>query len=290
MNKQNIILLVSILVTLGLATAVSCAVGAGGARVGSMSIFSLCALVAFAINWLAFIPANLAQTEHFYDLTGSATYLSVMLVAVVFSPELDARAMIVVALVIVWALRLGSFLFSRISRDGKDDRFDEIKVHPLRFFLAWTIQALWVVLTAACALAVVTNGNRVPLGVLGVLGIAVWAFGFVVEVLADSQKSAFKKKADNAGRFISSGLWSWSRHPNYFGEMVLWLGIAIIALPVLQGWQMVALISPLFVFVLIRYISGVNKLEQKADQKWADDAAYQAYKIKTSILMLRPPK
>lgn len=290
MSKSAISSLISILIAVALAAAVSIAGGSGGSTVGPVSTFALCAFIAFLINWVAFIPANAAKTERYYDLTGCITYLSVIAVALLFSAQLDARALIVAALVVVWSLRLGSFLFARISRDGKDDRFDDIKPNPWRFLVAWTIQALWVVLTAACALAVITGGNREPIGVIGALGVLIWIFGFAVEVIADQQKSKFKRDPQNAGRFISSGLWAWSRHPNYFGEMVLWFGIAVIALPALQGWQYITLISPLFVYLLIRYISGVNKLEQKADRKWADDAAYQAYKNKTSLLVLKPPK
>ncbi|NNC99866.1 MAG: DUF1295 domain-containing protein [Gammaproteobacteria bacterium] len=290
MNKKTLILLSSIVLSVVLATLISLAGGDGGARVGSVSVFALCAIVAFVINWLAFIPANLAKTERYYDLTGSATYLSVIVLAVTMSDNLDSRALIVAAMVAIWAIRLGSFLFSRIARDGKDDRFDTIKTDPLRFFLTWTIQALWVVLTAACALAIITGGSREPIGAAGVLGICVWVFGFTVEVIADQQKSNFKKNPENKGKFINTGLWRWSRHPNYFGEMVLWTGIAIIALPVLTGWQWATLISPVFVYVLINYVSGVNKLEKKAEEKWGNDADYQTYRKNTPILVLWPPE
>ena len=289
MKNKNLTGLISILIATSLAALVAAGGGDGGARIGSISVFGLCAIVAFAVNWLAFIPANSAKTERFYDLTGSLTYLTVILIAVAFSENLDARAAMVAVMVVVWAVRLGSFLFLRISRDGKDDRFDEIKTSPLRFFVAWTLQGLWVVLTAACALAIITGTERAPLGLIGIGGAVIWIFGFAVEIVADAQKSRFKKDPDNRGKFISSGLWSWSRHPNYFGEMVLWTGIAVIALPVLHGWQWVTLISPVFVYLLINHISGVNKLELKAEQKWGTQPDYQAYKQKTSALLLRPP-
>ena len=203
--------------------------------------------------------------------------------------EMSLRALLVAGMVVIWACRLGIFLFTRIRRDGKDDRFDEIKTNPIRFFLTWTLQGLWVVLTAACALAIITGGDQAPMGVIGWLGALIWLFGFTIEVVADKQKSAFKKDPANAGRFISSGLWSWSRHPNYFGEMLLWFGVAVMAIPVLQGWQWVCLISPVFVYALIAHVSGVNQLEAKADRKWGQDPAYLVYKRNTSELVLRPP-
>jgi len=192
-------------------------------------------------------------------------------------------------MVLIWALRLATFLFMRISRDGKDSRFDNIKNRPLRFFMAWTIQGLWVLLTAAAALAVITGGVREPLGAIGVAGIALWLTGVLIEIVADRQKSQFKDNKDNAGKFISVGLWAWSRHPNYFGEIVLWTGMAILALPVLQGWQYVTLISPVFVIFLLTRVSGIPLLEEKADQRWGGQDDYETYKQKTPVLILRPP-
>ena len=290
MNKITITSLIAILVSISLALAIAAAAGSHGVRIFGVSVFALCAMAAFLINWLAFIPANAAKTEHYYDLTGSLTYLSLIGLAATLSSPLDLRATLMVALVGIWALRLGSFLFSRIKRDGKDDRFDEIKPNSMRFFVAWTLQALWVVITSACAITVITSEIRVPIGWFAYIGCAIWVFGFAVEVIADRQKTRFKQNAANRGRFISTGLWSWSRHPNYFGEMVLWSGVAIIALPVLAGWQWLTLISPIFVYVLIRYISGVNKLEEKADAKWGNDSAYQEYRSKVPLLVLLPPR
>lgn len=289
MNRTKVIQICALLVALLLAVSLSAAGSDGGARFYDWPVFAVCAVLAFMINWLAFIPANKAQTERYYDLTGSLTYLVVIVVAVLFSGPLDVRGLIIASMVVVWAVRLGSFLFSRIQRDGKDDRFDEIKNSPLRFFLTWTLQALWVLFTAAAALAVITGGQRQAIGLVGMLGIVCWIAGFGIEVVADTQKSAFKKDPVNQGRFISTGVWAWSRHPNYFGEILLWSGIAIIAVPVLQGWQYVTLISPIFVFTLIRYISGVNTLEAKADKKWGDNADYQRYKRSTPLLLLKPP-
>ncbi|MGI9609974.1 MAG: DUF1295 domain-containing protein, partial [Acidimicrobiia bacterium] len=146
----------------------------GSADIGSIPVFAVCAFLAFAINWAAFVPANVAKTEKFYDLTGSLTYTTVTLAAVVLSDNLDARALIVAAMVLVWTARLGLFLFRRIHRDGKDGRFDEIKVNPIRFLASWTIQGLWVLLTAAAALAIITTNERKDLELLAYIGIAVW--------------------------------------------------------------------------------------------------------------------
>lgn len=261
----------------------------GSATVGGIAVFAVCGILAYVINWLVYIPSSIAGTEKYYDLTGSTTYVTITAVALLLSGDLDARATVVGAMVLVWALRLGSFLFRRIQREGKDSRFDEIKTDPVRFLMAWTIQGLWVLLTAAAALAVITGTDREPLGVVGIGGIVVWLAGFAIEVMADRQKSAFKQDPANEGDFIDVGLWAWSRHPNYFGEITLWTGIAIIAVPVLSGWQWVTLVSPVFVTILLTRVSGIPMLEQRADERWGDEEAYQQYKAETPVLVPRPP-
>jgi steroid 5-alpha reductase family enzyme len=255
-ERNNSTALIGIILGIAVGAAISWAGSDGGDRIGAVPIFALCGLLAFAINWLAFIPSAIAQTEHYYDLVGGLTYITVTVVAILLSTELDLRSTIVAGMVLVWSVRLATFLFRRISKAGKDSRFDTIKTRPVSFLMAWTIQGLWVLLTAAAALAVISGGNREPLGVIGYLGIAIWLVGFLVEVVADRQKSRFKSDPVNEGRFINVGLWAWSRHPNYFGEIVIWIGMAVIALPVLQGLQWATLISPLFVIFLLTKVSG----------------------------------
>lgn len=280
---------VGIVVATGVGALIALAGSDGSSKVGSWPVFALCGGLAYIINWVAFVPANAAKTEHYFDLTGSITYLSVVAVAVALSDDLDARALIVAGMVVIWAARLGTFLFRRVRRDGRDGRFDEIKVNPLRFFSVWTIQGLWVLLTVACALAIITGAERESLGLFAWIGVAVWVIGFATELIADNQKSAFKRDAANQGRFITSGLWAWSRHPNYFGEIVLWLGVAIVAIPVLSGWRWVTLISPVFVTLLLTRVSGIPMLEERAAERWGDDAEYQRYTRTTSVLIPRPP-
>lgn len=278
-----------IVFTIVVGALVSWAGSDGGDRFGALPVFAMCGALAFLVNWAVFVPSAIRKTEHYYDLTGGITYITVIAVAVWLSRPLDLRSAIVAGMVLVWSIRLASFLYLRISRAGKDSRFDTMKHRPVRFFLAWTLQGLWVLLTAACALAIITGGNREPLGIIGYIGIAVWIIGMLIEIIADRQKSAFRADPANEGRFINTGLWSWSRHPNYFGEIVLWTGMAIIAIPVLQGWQWATLISPLFVFLLLTRVSGVPLLEAAADERWGGQEDYEEYKRATSVLVIRPP-
>lgn len=259
----------------------------GGVQFMGFPLFALVVGFAFIIQWLVFIPAYVWQTEKFFDLTGSLTYISLCLIAFFLSGKFDIRSVLLLTLVIVWAARLGFFLFTRIRQAGKDGRFDEIKPSFIRFLNVWTIQGLWVTVTAAAALVALTTATRTDPDLFALIGFVVWLIGFGFEVIADSQKSRFNADPMNKGKFINIGLWAKSRHPNYFGEIVLWIGITIIALPVLQGWQWVALISPLFVTVLLTRVSGIPLLEKRADAKWGGQAEYEEYKKKTPVLIPR---
>jgi steroid 5-alpha reductase family enzyme len=281
-------------IAIGIAVVVGAAVAVagsqGGATAAGVPVFALCIAVAFAVQWAAFVPAYLRQTERFYDLTGSITYVSVVALAFVLAPAPDIRATLLLVLIVAWAVRLGTYLARRIRRAGRDDRFDAIKPSFVRFLAAWTIQGLWVSLTAGAALAAITTTVREPFGLVGAAGLAIWAVGFTIEVVADLQKSRFRADPGNRGRFIRHGLWVWSRHPNYFGEIVLWMGVALVAAPVLQGWQLVTLVSPLFVTLLLTRVSGVPLLERKADATWGGQPEYEAYKARTPVLVPRPPR
>jgi len=289
MRKSDRNALVALPIVVVIAALVAVAGSQGGSTVGGFPVFALCVVIAFVIQWVAFVPAYLLQTERFFDLTGSITYIVVVVVGALLSAEVDARSFLLLAMVVIWAVRLGSYLFLRIRKAGADKRFDDIKPSFPRFLNTWTLQALWVTLTLAAALAAITSAQRVALGTVTAIGLVVWVVGIGLEATADAQKSRFRADPANKGRFIHSGIWSWSRHPNYFGEILLWVGVAIVALPVLRGWQWVTLISPVFVALLLLRVSGVPMLEKAADDKWGGQADYEAYKSRTSVLVPRPP-
>jgi len=280
--------IVGILGALLLAALVAAAGSAAGATVAGVPVFMLCAVLTMLIQWAVFLPSYFAQTESYFDVTGSLCYVG-MVVFTLLATEPDPRSLLVGGLVLVWAVRLGSFLFTRIRADGGDRRFRTIKTDFLRFLMTWTLQGTWVLVTFAAGLAAMTASERAPLGWLAGLGTLLWLGGFIIEVAADQQKRAFRADAGRETEFITSGLWAWSRHPNYFGEIMLWCGIALIALPVLQGWQWLTLISPVFVTVLLTRISGIPMLERRADRQWGEDPLYRAYKAATPALIPRPP-
>jgi steroid 5-alpha reductase family enzyme len=290
MSKEDRDALISVLVVILIAVGVGWAGSQGSASAFGVPIFAMSVTLAFLIQWLAFIPAYLRQTERFFDLTGAITYISVTILAVLLSPVVDGRSLLLLALVVIWAGRLGTFLFQRVRKAGKDSRFDDIKPSFARFLRTWTLQGLWVTLTLSAALAAITTTVRKSLDLFALIGFLIWAGGFAIEVTADSQKRRFRDKPENEGDFIDTGLWAWSRHPNYFGEIVLWIGVAVITLPVLRGWQWIGLISPIFVIILLTRISGIPILEERADEKWGGQPDYEAYKAQTPVLIPRPPE
>ena len=247
--------------------------------------------LAFAIQWIAFIPAYVFQTEKFYDLTGSLTYLSVIWYSLTYSSEyfanLNLANLVIVFLITFWALRLGSFLFMRIHKDGEDKRFRTIKPSASQFFMTWTLQGLWVSLCSMCALTAISSDSGLIVNPVFFAGLVLFIFGFLLEIIADKQKSKFRAIPENKEKFITSGLWARSRHPNYFGEIVLWTGIAVMSFSSLEGLQYLTLISPIFTYVLLVYISGVRMLEARGDIKWGENEDYRNYKENTPVLLLR---
>jgi steroid 5-alpha reductase family enzyme len=245
-------------------------------------------LIAFIIQWIAFIPAYVFQTEKFYDLTGTLTYLSVTWYALYMSSDkftnLNGASIAIVLLISIWAIRLGSFLFSRIHKDGEDKRFRTIKPSATQFFMTWTLQGLWVSLCSMCALTAISSESGVVVNAFYYLGIGLFIYGFYTEVKADNEKSKFRSLPENREKFITTGLWAKSRHPNYFGEIVLWTAIAVISLPSLSGLQYITLISPIFTYVLLVHVSGVRMLEARGQKQWGHLEEYKAYQKSTPML------
>ena len=287
MKKTDRNTLISILIVIFIGLGIALAGSQYGISIFGIPVFTFLVGLTFLIQWLAFIPAYLLQSERFFDLTGSITFILVTIMAILFAPVVDGRSILLLALVLIWAIRLGTFLFRRIHRAGKDARFDRIKPSFISFFYTWTLQGLWVTFTLAAALAAIVTITRQELGVFALIGFLVWVFGFFIEVVADVQKSSFNSNPKNRNTFIHTGLWARSRHPNYFGEIVLWIGVAVIALPILRGWLWACLISPVFVTLLLTRVSGVPMLEKKAEKKWGGRKDYEAYKKRTPMLIPR---
>ena len=242
----------------------------------------------FVIQWIAYIPAFIFKTEKFYDLTGSLTYIAAISFALYStnnSQSPDLGSLIIGAVIILWAVRLGSFLFMRVHKDKKDGRFDSIKTSFSQFFMTWTLQGMWVFICSSAALVAIANPTGVPINIVFIIGLALFVLGFVTEIIADNQKSAFRSIPENKDVFINEGLWARSRHPNYFGEITLWTGITVMGISTFEGMNYLALFSPIFSYLLLNYVSGVRMLEYRGQKKWGHLDAYKVYKESTPKLI-----
>ena len=246
-------------------------------------------LLVYIIQWVAFIPAYMFQTEKFFDLTGSITYSSVFIYCIYLatSGDLNWGSLVISILVIVWAGRLGTFLFTRIAKDGEDKRFRTIKPDIAQFFMTWTLQGMWVSLCSLCAITGIASETGIIVNNIFYIGLAMFIGGFAIEIVADQQKTAFRAIPENRNKYITSGLWSKSRHPNYFGEITLWTGVAVMSFSSLSGIEYLTLISPIFTYLLLVKISGVRMLEGRGQKTWGNDEDYIAYMKNTPMVMLK---
>ena len=267
------------------------AVGNNSVVLNGYSAVLYCAVISIGMQWIAWIPASFAKTERFYDLTGGLTYLTVVgfsLWAGSQSEPPSPRELIISLLVVIWSLRLSSFLYFRIHRTGKDGRFDQLKTSPIRFLVPWTLQGLWVFLTMIVVIVINSQSDSASaLGIWDGLGLSIWILGFGIEAIADKQKTVFNTEPNNQGKWIDSGLWSYSRHPNYLGEILLWTGIAFFGISCFTGLERVAWVSPIFIYLLLTKVSGIPILDKRALEKWGEDPEYQKYRENTPALLPR---
>ena len=254
-----------------------------------MNAIDVSFLVALGVNAVFFVFAAIHKTDVVTDLSYSLSF-AVLALAL---PDLGAHKpvqLVASLMVLLWALRLGGYLFGRILRIKVDHRFDELRDRPLRFARFWFLQAVSVTVIMLPVSYLLGRGGVPGFGLWAIAGIAIWFVGLAIETVGDAQKSAFKGTAKNRERFISSGLWKYSRHPNYFGEMLVWWGLFVYAVPFLDGVAFAVAIGPAFLTLLLLFVSGIPLLERSAEAKYGGDPAYREYKRRTSILVPRPPR
>ncbi len=251
----------------------------------SINSFTFLLLLSVIIQVIFFIPSFILKTEKLYDLIGSTTYIIVITIAYLSVNTKTATDTILFLFVVLWGTRLGTYLFRRIQRDSEDVRFEKAKRNFFWFLQYWMGQALWVSITSCAAVISILNTEPNTLGINGIIGILIWLIGFSFEVIADFQKNNFKKTENTNDKFISDGLWSISRHPNYFGEITLWIGIYIISYTSFSGYEYLSIVSPIFVYILLTRMSGINMLEKIADERYGNINSYIEYKNNTPILI-----
>jgi steroid 5-alpha reductase family enzyme len=245
--------------------------------------------VALAVNGAFFAVAAVRRTDVVTDLSYSLTF-ALLAVVLLFTGARQPLQIVASLLVVVWALRLGAYLFRRILRMKVDHRFDGMRERPLRFARFWLLQAITVAVVMLPVSYLLDRDKPTGVAAWSIAGASIWAVGITVEAVADAQKAAFRAKEENRGRFIASGLWRYSRHPNYFGEMLVWWGLFVFVFPVLHGAAFAVVIGPIFITLLLLFVSGIPLVERSADEKYEGDGAYRAYKQRTSILVPLPPR
>jgi len=284
MNRQikNIFAITAFLICIGLINTAGQNIEI---EIRGLNAFTFILIIAVLLQVFFFLPSFLMKTEKYYDLVGSLTYITTISLAYFSVENKTMIDTIIYFYVMVWASRLGIYLFRRVRNDGKDVRFEKAKRHFFWFLQYWMGQALWVSLTACAAIIAILSPEEDTLPVLAMVGMTLWLSGFAIESISDYQKRVFRKENNPSEAFIHTGLWSRSRHPNYFGEITLWTGIAVIALNTLTGIEYITLISPVFVYILLTRMSGVNLLERIGDERYGHLEEYQRYKRNTPVLV-----
>lgn len=246
-------------------------------------------VVSIVINMAMFVVAFILRSDKLTDISYAVTFVVIALVSFL-QTELSWYFTILFGMVAVWASRLGGFLLYRVIKTGKDSRFDGMRENFFKFAKFWIAQALTVwILMIPFVLAFNSSRTVESITFIGILGCIVWLVGFISETTADIQKMIFTSSPKNKGNWISSGLWAYSRHPNYFGEILIWVGIYLFVFSILTPLQtVIGLVSPAFIMTLLLFVSGIPILEKSADKKWGDDKEYQEYKKRTSVLVPLP--
>ena len=229
------------------------------------------------LNSLFFIHSYFFKTDIFFDLIGSISFISIGITSLIFLPDVDGNQILVFFLLIFWALRLGPYLFIRRLGSGIDKRLSEYFESPLSLYFVWTMNSLWVFMTSISLIVIFSSEENYDFGLVQWFGLLIWILGFIIEVVSDSQKSKFNKK--NKGKFINIGLWKYIRHPNYLGEITIWFGIFVISISYINSiFTSLSILSPIFVFVLLRFLTGVPQLELSSEKKWGNQKEYINYK------------
>lgn len=251
----------------------------------SSLIFSL------SINLLFFLVAFSFKTDKVTDLSYSLSFfLLAPLLLLAGGKGFSVQQIVVTMAIMIWGLRLGIYLFSRILITKTDDRFDDKRNNPSNLIRFWILQILAVWLIMLPFSLYLTRRNTGNSGVFFYIGLAIFIIGLIIETVSDSQKFQFKKKQENKKRWMQSGLWKYSRHPNYFGEILVWWGLFIVVLPFLSGFSYLTILGPISITLLLLFVSGIPLLEKSADKKYGQDPEYVAYRDGTSLLILLPKK
>ncbi|XP_052181229.1 uncharacterized protein LOC127794287 isoform X2 [Diospyros lotus] len=250
---------------------------------------ALTAIVTVGYQFFFFVITALLKFDKVTDFAGSTNFVILAILTLVLKGLWSFRQVVLTSLVVIWGFRLGLFLLMRILQWGEDRRFDEMRGNLGKLAIFWIFQAVWV-WTVSLPVTIVNASDRHPSPQAeDIIGWIMWSIGIIVEATADQQKLKFKYSPENRGKWCSVGLWKYSRHPNYFGEILLWWGVFVSSTPVLEGGEWLVVLGPLFLTLLLLFVSGIPLLEASADKKFGNVDGYRVYKSTTSPLIPLPP-
>ncbi|ESO99063.1 hypothetical protein LOTGIDRAFT_226445 [Lottia gigantea] len=253
---------------------------------------AICAIVTVAMQFSFFLIACTCKFDKVTDFAGGSNFVILAIITFFLPGTYITRQIYTTIFVVVWGLRLSGYLLYRIIKIGEDKRFDDKRENPLQFAIFWIFQAVWVFTVSLPFIFInspVSASRFREWAVLDIIGIIFYVIGLVSETVADIQKFNFRNNPDNKGKWCAVGLWKFSRHPNYFGEIMVWLGLFLISTSILKDGQWVAVLSPIFTIVILLFVSGIPLLEKKADERYRKLESYQIYKNRTSPLIPLPP-
>lgn len=250
-------------------------------------IITLALASSLAINLVLFLVAYRLQSDKLTDISYALSFLTIAIVSLLYASKYNFFSSIIFALPTVWAVRIGGFLLLRVMKVGKDRRFDNLRTSFVRFGKFWLGQAVtaWILMLPV-SIALYRGGE---VSILTVLGVVIWIVGLSIEAIADYQKFTFKSDMKNEGKWIQEGLWKYARHPNYFGEILVWAGIYVACFIALSSIErLIGLASPVLITLVLLFVSGVPLLEKSADKRWGNLKEYQGYKRRTRLLIPLP--
>mmetsp|Transcript_10131 Transcript_10131/g.17333 ORF Transcript_10131/g.17333 Transcript_10131/m.17333 type:complete len:290 (+) Transcript_10131:15-884(+) len=251
---------------------------------------SITLLVTIGFQFIFFIITALLKFDKLTDFAGGTNFLLLALLTFFLGGTFYVRQIIDTLLVALWAFRLAGFLFFRIIKWGEDNRFDEIRENIFKLAFFWTLQAIWV-WTVSLPLTIL-NSDEIDenLTAFDYIGWALFLIGLGIETISDFQKLFYKQKVKD--HWCDVGLWSWSRHPNYFGEILLWFSLFMSVANILSGWEWLVIVSPLFITFLLLFVSGIPIQERTQQKRYCESEKrdeFLHYKHRTSTIIPFPP-
>ncbi|CAF0867173.1 unnamed protein product [Didymodactylos carnosus] len=245
-------------------------------------------IITVGYQLIFFIITYIVKFDKITDFGGSTNFILIALTTFFLHQTYYTRQIIVTCLVCIWAIRLGLFLLIRILKWGEDNRFDNIRTNFFKLLGFYAFQILWV-WVVSLPVTFINSSNKNPnIDGFDIAGICLWAIGVCIEAIADVQKLVYKQDPTNHNHWCDKGLWKYSRHPNYFGEMMVWWGVFLLAVPILFEAKWVAILSPLFLMFLLLFLSGIPPLEKSMEQRFGQREDFRLYKTQTSPLIVMP--